>query len=81
MGLEISKHYSSYSFHAILGKLYEDIGYHRGIQAHTFLGISINLTESYNVLLSWAMRPRMYVQRLLVLLVLSYVDLFSYPPQ
>ncbi len=37
MGLEISKHYS-YSFHPISAKLYQDIGYNRGIQAITFLG-------------------------------------------
>ena len=38
MGLEISKRYSSYSFHSISAKPYEDIGYHSGIQAVTFLG-------------------------------------------
>ena len=38
MGLEISKRYSSHSFHPIQAKLYEDIGYHGGIQAITFLG-------------------------------------------
>ncbi len=32
IGLEISKHYSSYSFHLMSAKLYEDIiGYHGGI--------------------------------------------------
>ncbi len=38
MGLEISQRYSSYSFHPISAKLYEDIGSHSGIQAVTFLG-------------------------------------------
>ena len=40
MGLEISKRYSSYSFHTKSAKLNEDIGYHGGIQlqAITFLG-------------------------------------------
>ncbi len=38
MRLEISKHYSSYSFHLMSVKLYEDIGFHGGIQAITFLG-------------------------------------------
>ena len=38
MGLEISKSYSSYSFHPMPAKLYEDIGYHGGIQAITVLG-------------------------------------------
>ncbi len=38
MGLEISKRYSSHSFHLMPAKLYEDIGYHGGIQAVTFLG-------------------------------------------
>ncbi len=37
MGLEISKRYSC-SFHPMSDKLYEDIGYHGGIQAITFLG-------------------------------------------
>ncbi len=35
--MEISKLYS-HSFHSISAKLYEDIGYQRGIQAVTFLG-------------------------------------------
>ena len=39
MGLEISKRYSTYNFHLISAKLYDDIGYHDGIQANiTFLG-------------------------------------------
>ena len=38
MGLKISKRYFSYSFHPMSVKLYEDIGYHGGIQAVTFLG-------------------------------------------
>ncbi len=38
LGLEISKRYSSYSFHPISAKIYEDIGYHGGIQAVTFRG-------------------------------------------
>ncbi len=38
MGLEISKHYSSYSFHSMSVKFYEVIGYHGGIQAVTILG-------------------------------------------
>ena len=38
MGLEISKRFSSYSFHLMSAKLYEDISYHGGIQAITFLG-------------------------------------------
>ncbi len=37
MGLEISKRYS-YSFHLMSVKLCENIGYHGGIQAITFLG-------------------------------------------
>ncbi len=36
MGLEISKCYS-YSFHLMSIKCYEDIGYHGGIQAVTFV--------------------------------------------
>ncbi len=36
-GLEISKRFSSYSFHLMSAKLYEDIGYHGGIQAITFI--------------------------------------------
>ncbi len=36
--VEISKRYSSYSFHPVSAKLYEDIGYHGGIQAIAFLG-------------------------------------------
>ncbi len=39
MGLEISKRYSSYSFHPMADKLYENVGYHGGIQAITFLAI------------------------------------------
>ena len=38
MGLEISKRYSSHSFHLMSAKRYEDIGYHGAIQAITFLG-------------------------------------------
>ena len=38
MGLEISKRYYSYSFHPMSAKLYEDVDYHGGIQAITFLG-------------------------------------------
>ncbi len=38
MGLEISKSYSSHSFHLMSAKLYEDLGYHARIQAVTFLG-------------------------------------------
>ncbi len=38
MGLEISKCFSSYSFHLMSVKHYEDISYHGGIQAITFLG-------------------------------------------
>ena len=38
MGLELSKRYSSYCFDLMSAKLYEDIGYHSGIQAVTFLG-------------------------------------------
>ena len=38
MGLEISKRFSSYSFHMMSVKLYEEITYHDGIQAITFLG-------------------------------------------
>ncbi len=38
MGLEISKCYSPYSFDPMSAKLYDDIGYHGGIQAITFLG-------------------------------------------
>ena len=38
MWLEISKRYSSYSFHPMSAKRYEDIGYYGGIQVITFLG-------------------------------------------
>ncbi len=38
MVLEILKHSSSNSLHPISAKLYEDIGYHGGTQAVTFLG-------------------------------------------
>ncbi len=38
MGLGISKRYCLYSFHPMSENLYEDIGYHGGIQAITFLG-------------------------------------------
>ena len=34
MGLELSKRCSSYSFHLMSAKRYEDIGYHGGIQAY-----------------------------------------------
>ena len=37
MGLEISKHYSYYSFHLMSDKLYQDIGYHGGTQTITFV--------------------------------------------
>ncbi len=43
--LEVSKRYSHYSFHLISAKLHEDIGYHRWIQAITFLGDRINLKQ------------------------------------
>ncbi len=45
MGLVISKRYSS-SFHPMSAKLYEDIGYHGGIQAVTFLGNRQSLKKS-----------------------------------
>ncbi len=38
MGLDISKHDSSYSFRPISAKLHENIGYHSEIQSITFLG-------------------------------------------
>ncbi len=38
MGLEISTHYSSHSFHLMSAELYEDIGYHSRIQAVTVFG-------------------------------------------
>ena len=38
MGLEISKRFSSYSFHLMSAKLYKDISYHGGIQTITFFG-------------------------------------------
>ena len=38
MELEISRRVSSYSFHPMSAKLYEDIGYYSRIQAVTFLG-------------------------------------------
>ncbi len=38
MGVKISKCYSFYSFHLMLAKICEDINYHGGIQAITFLG-------------------------------------------
>ncbi len=38
IGLEISNHYSSCSFHPMSTKLYEDIGDHGGIQSITSLG-------------------------------------------
>ena len=37
MGLEILNRYSSYSFHSMSAKLYEDIDYQGGIQAVTIL--------------------------------------------
>ncbi len=46
MGLEISKRYSCYSFHPMLLKLYEDIGYHGRIQAVTFLFNRPNLKKN-----------------------------------
>ncbi len=33
MGLKITNRHSSYSFHSMLVKLHEDIGYHGGIEA------------------------------------------------
>ncbi len=38
MGPEISKRYSSHSFHLMLANLYENIGYNGGIQAITLHG-------------------------------------------
>ncbi len=49
MGLEISKCYS-YSFHPMSIKLHEDIGYHWGIQAVTFLG---NRRSSKKIVALW----------------------------
>ncbi len=40
MGLEISKRYSSYSFHPMSAKPYDDIGYHGGYRLLLFLAIS-----------------------------------------
>ncbi len=44
MGFEISKRYS-YSFHLLLDKLYENISYHRRIQAIIFLGDRPHFTK------------------------------------
>ncbi len=49
VGLEISKRYS-YSFHPKSAKLYEDIDYHGGIQANTFLG---NLRSFKKIVVLW----------------------------
>ncbi len=46
MGLGISKRYSSYSFHPMSLKPYEDIGYHGRIQPVTFLDKRPNLNEN-----------------------------------
>ncbi len=42
MGQKISKYY--YSFHPVSAKLYEDIGYHGGTQAITFIAMGQVLT-------------------------------------
>ena len=44
MELEISKRYFSNSFLGIPSKLYENIAYHRGMQAITLLGSQSSLT-------------------------------------
>ena len=48
MGLEISKRYS-YSFHPMSAKVYEDIGYHAGIQA-TLYYISWQISQVLKIL-------------------------------
>ncbi len=45
MGLEISKRYSILQFHPMSAKLYEDIGYHGGTQAITFLGNQLSFKK------------------------------------
>ena len=45
IGLEISKRYSSYRFHLMSTKLYEDIAYHKGMQAITLLGNRPSFTK------------------------------------
>ncbi len=54
MGLEISKRYSSCNFHLMSVKLYENIGYHGGIQAVTFLGNRPSFTNLWHFeILTW----------------------------
>ncbi len=51
MRLEISKCYSSYTFHLISAKLYEDIDYHGGIQAITLaIGQVLNFLWYFEIL-------------------------------
>ena len=50
MGLEMSKRYS-YSFHPMSAKLYEDIGYHGGIQAMWNTGYFLAIIQVLKILL------------------------------
>ncbi len=52
--LGISICYSSYAFHLISPKRYEDIGYYSGIQAVTFLGNRESL-KNFMALLNFTM--------------------------
>ncbi len=63
IGLEISKCYSSYSFHPMSVKCHEDIGYHGRIQAITFLGNRPSLKKLWHFkILTWESmgKPKMW---------------------
>ena len=54
MELEISKRYFSHSFHRTPSKLYENIAYHRGMQAITFLGNRLSFANGWRFeILTW----------------------------
>ncbi len=63
MVLEISKRYSSYSFHLMPAKHFEDIDYHGRIQAITFLGNRPSFKKMwYFDILTWESmgKPKMW---------------------
>ncbi len=57
----MSKSYSSHSFHPMSAKLSEDICYHSGIQAVTFLGQVLNKLCHFDILTWESMgKPKMW---------------------
>ncbi len=61
MGLQLSKRFSSYSFHLMSAKLYEDISCHGGIRAVTFLGNQPSFVALWILTCESMGKPKMWI--------------------